>query len=70
MNESQNNDNQTEQLTDLEPNNEIVGGGNTGTGALILNAANTYTGVTTVSGDSRPGTGVYRSLDGGYTWTL
>ena len=59
MNE-QNHDNQIE-LTDLEPSSEVKGG-------------NTYTGATTVTAgtlsvDSRPGSGVLKSSDGGETWT-
>ena len=39
-NETQNNDNRAEeniQLTDLEPNNEVIGSGVTGAGVLTLN---------------------------------
>ena len=57
MNESQSNDNQTEQteqLTDLEPSDEVKGGGTlskVGPGTLVLTNANTYTGQTNVNGN-------------------
>ena len=55
-NESQNNDNQTEQtdqLTDLEPSNEVKGGtlSKVGLGTLVLTNDNTYMGQTTVNGN-------------------
>ena len=54
MNESQSNDNQTDQLTDLEPSDEVKGGAplsKVGPGTLVLSNANTYTGQTNVNGN-------------------
>ena len=53
MNESQSNDNQTDQLTDLEPSDEVKGGtlSKVGPGTLVLSNANTYTGQTNVNGN-------------------
>lgn len=57
MNESQSNDNPTEltdQLTDLEPSDEVKGGAalsKVGLGTLVLSNANTYSGQTNVNGN-------------------
>ena len=39
----------TDQLTDLEPIDEVLGGTKELTGTLILNSTNTYRGTTTVN---------------------